>query len=236
MSDARSNLLRLRNILEKARPATREAFPVEGEIVRLVKSGGRYEAEVRVLLADGAADPAWPLLANVPLSTALGAAAAAGGVLAAVAPGTRVAVSFFAGDPSRPFVSAVFGETPAEAGDADWLADTGNCRIALQADGSVEVEAAATAGVTLTVGGVKIELTPTGGVLTAPELKLGSSAATEPAVLGTQLMTLFNTLITVFNQHVHQVSTPVGPGLAAPPATPGTAMSATQLSTVVKVL
>lgn len=60
-------------------------------------------------------------------------------------------------------------------------------------------------------------------VLKSNNISLTSDSATEPFVLGNQLMTFLNNLVTALGTHVHPVTT--APGTTGPPAAPFTSPS-----------
>jgi hypothetical protein len=68
-------------------------------------------------------------------------------------------------------------------------------------------------------------------VLDPPRISFGNANASEPLVLGTAWMTLFNAFVALFNGHQHS-SVQNGAGISGPPTTPTAAMSSAQLSDI----
>ncbi|WP_437983201.1 phage baseplate assembly protein V [Sorangium sp. So ce117] len=83
--------------------------------------------------------------------------------------------------------------------------DEGSKAITIKANGSVTIQAAGS-----------VDVKGTSVVVTAGDVKLGGSAAIQPAVHGTILQSMLTTLVTALSTHIHPIVPIVGPSLPSP--------------------
>jgi hypothetical protein len=142
----------------------RDAFPalmaprgvVRARVVKAYTAGGgmselepRYSVDVQPLTRDGADDPAWPVIPDVPLPVLWGGKAR--GVFCVPAARTIVRLGWEYGDQNRPYVESVCGdgaEAPAHP-DGGFLVRSGSTRVEVMPDGSAEI---CTAKASISVG------------------------------------------------------------------------------------
>jgi uncharacterized protein involved in type VI secretion and phage assembly len=162
-------------------------------------------------------------------------------------PGTGVWIEFEAGDPSYPIWSGCWwgdNQVPADNGGQSgapslkvirseqglMLTFDDNSQVITVSDenGSNLLEIQVQAGKITIKGATK-------AIVEAPQIELVENA-THPVVFGDQLMTYLNTIVTLFNTHMHPGELAIGilPVTPAPPVSPWQPPTPDLLSTIVK--
>lgn len=162
--------------------------------------------------------------------------------------GAGVWIEFEAGDPSRPIWTGCFWSSGQLPKDQDGTEATDQMRI-LQSeqgllvalnDDSQTITVSDSSGTNLLkieaqAGKIRVQA-QTKVIVEAPQIEIVDSAA-HPAVFGDDLLTYLNTLVTMFNTHLHpgELAAGVLPVTPAPPVPPLQPPSPSMLSMKVKV-
>lgn len=163
--------------------------------------------------------------------------------------GAGVWVEFEAGDLSRPiWVGGWWGEQDVPMGPMG-ARTTPNTKVLRSEGGLIVVlddsaqtisvsDAAGTSSMVVDVGKGNVTLkAPKRVVFEAPQILEGSNGAVQRAVLGDQLLSYLNQLVTMFNAHVHpgQLAAGILPVTPAPPVPPFPAATPSLVSVKVKL-
>lgn len=177
--------------------------------------------------------------------------------------GNEALVAFDQGDFDHPYIIGFLWngvDTPPEQTNQNRIIKTpgghtlrfedkaGEKKIIIESDGGHKIELDDRAH-TITIHGDQgtneITIDTTGGTITikagsqvsvqAPQIEL-TQAAAHPLVLGDQLLTYLNTLVTIFNTHLHagEMAAGVLPVVPTPPATSFSPATAALISTQVR--
>lgn len=162
--------------------------------------------------------------------------------------GAGVWIEFEAGDPSRPIWTGCFWSSGQLPKDQDGTEATDKMRILRSeqgllvalSDDSQTITVSDSSGTNLLkieaqAGKIRLQA-QTKVIVEAPQIEIIDSAA-HPAVFGDDLLTYLNTLVTMFNTHLHpgELAAGVLPVTPAPPVPPLQPPSPSMLSMKVKV-
>lgn len=134
----------VKRVIELCMPDLRAYYrmPIKGRVVSTYASGGSYWADVQPLRNDETDDAAEPVLPKVELPVIWGGKQR--GLVGPPAKGTIVVISFFDGDPTRPFIShALWRQNSAPSiGVGGFICQQRPGRyIKITPDGKVQVQA-----------------------------------------------------------------------------------------------